>query len=204
MQTASNIAQSSACEAGAVPAAEPRNVSLFGRFMTPDHTEYPCQVVAMSPDMMDVICAHTGEIGMPVICYVTHIGRVEGSIVRQFVGGFEVEIVSSTRKREKIASKLEWVVSLASGGTVDDRVHERTTPRNTLSQISTTDGRTYPCRILDVSLSGAAVEMDVRPALGTRMVLGGLEGIVVRQFDEGIAIEFLKVQQEETLDQLIG
>ena len=150
-----------------------KDVSLFGRFMTPDHVEYPCQVVAMSPTMMDVICAHTGEMGMSVICYVNHVGRVEGTIVRQNVGGFEVEIVSSERKREKIASKLEWVISHEQGGTVDDRIHERLTPRSTLSQISTMDGRAYPCRIIDISLSGAAIEIDVRPALGTRMVLGG-------------------------------
>ena len=179
-------------------------VSLVGRFMTPDHTEYPCQIVAMSAHGMEVICAHDGEIGMSVICYVTHVGRVEGTIVQQFVGGFEVEIVCSERKRDKIASKLEWVVSHARGGTVDDRVHERVTPTSTLSQVATADGRTYPCRILDISLSGAAIELDVRPALGSRMVLGGLEGIVVRQFDEGIAIEFLKLQPEETIDRVVG
>ena len=186
------------------PARHMQDVSLVGRFMTPDHTEYPCQIVAMSVDAMEVICAHDGAVGMSVICYVTHVGRVEGTITEQFIGGFAVAIICSERKREKIASKLEWVLSLAKGGTVDDRVHERVTPRNTLSQISTTDGRTYPCRIIDISLSGAAVELDVRPALGSRMVLGGLEGIVVRQFDEGIAIEFLKVQPEEALDELVG
>ena len=179
-------------------------VSLFGRFMTPDHIEYPCQVVEMSPRVMDVICAYVGEIGMQVICYVTHVGRVEGVVRRQFVGGFEVEIICSARKQEKIAAKLRWVVEHAAGGTADDRVHERVAPRNTLSQISTTDGRTYPCRILDISLSGAAVELDVRPALGTRMVLGGLEGIVVRQFDEGVALEFLKLQPESSIDELVA
>lgn len=183
---------------------EMHDVSLVGRFMTPDHTEYPCQIVAMSARAMEVICAHDGAVGMSVICYVTHVGRVEGTITEQFIGGFEVEIVCSERKREKIATKLGWVVAHAKGGTVDDRVHERVTPRNTLSQITTTDGRTYPCRILDISLSGAAIELDVRPALGTRMVLGGLEGVVVRQFDEGIALEFLKVQPEDALEQLVG
>ena len=188
----------------AVGAAAKERVSLFARFMTPDHVEYPCQIVNMSPDAMEAICAHTGEIGMQVICYVNHIGRVEGTIERQFVGGFEIALRSSERRRDKIAAKLEWVVSHARGGSVDDRIHERVTPRNTLSQISTADGRVYPCRIIDVSLSGAAVELDVRPALGSRMVLGGLEGVVVRQFDEGIAIEFLRVQGEDSLQTLVG
>ena len=179
-------------------------VSLFGRFMTPDKLEYPCQVVDMSPGSMAVVCAHVGEIGMQVICYVTHIGRVEGTITRHFTGGFAMALNTSARKREKLNAKLEWIVNHAKYGTPDDRVHERRSPRNPLTEVRLHDGRSYKCRIIDISMSGAAIEIEVRPDLGTKLTLGGLEGIVVRQFDEGVAIEFLKVQADDSLDRFIG
>ena len=42
----------------------------------------------------------------------------------------------------------------------------------------------------DGSLSGAAVEIDVKPALGVQVILGTMRGQVVRHFDDGIAVEF--------------
>jgi PilZ domain len=62
------------------------------------------------------------------------------------------------------------------------------------------DGRQYQCRIVDLSLSGAAVESDAKPALGSPVTLGNMRGEVVRHFDEGVAIEFAVVQRHETLE----
>ena len=59
-------------------------------------------------------------------------------------------------------------------------------------QITLPDGRVYPCEILDISLSGAAVKVDVMPSLGTHLMLGKMRGRIVRYVESGIAIEFLK------------
>ncbi len=63
------------------------------------------------------------------------------------------------------------------------------------------DGRQYECRIIDLSLSGAAVEIDVKPATGTPVVLGTMHGQVDRHFEEGVAIQFASVQAADTLEQ---
>ena len=63
-----------------------------------------------------------------------------------------------------------------------------------------TDGRQYECRIVDLSLSGAAIEIDVKPALGSQVTLGTMRGQVVRHFDDGVAVEFAVLQRVETLD----
>ena len=47
---------------------------------------------------------------------------------------------------------------------------------------------------------GAAVEIDVRPALGTPVRLGTMRGRVVRHFQEGVAIEFLSMLSAEDLE----
>jgi hypothetical protein len=62
------------------------------------------------------------------------------------------------------------------------------------------DGRQYPCRIIDLSLSGAAIEIEVKPAVGVQVTLGTMRGQIVRHFEEGVAIEFAIVQRPETLD----
>ena len=73
------------------------------------------------------------------------------------------------------------------------------TPRNTRTELTLDDGRRYPCRIIDLSLSGAAIDIEVRPALGTPVQLGSMKGRVVRHFQEGVAIEFSSVQSKEAL-----
>jgi hypothetical protein len=73
-------------------------------------------------------------------------------------------------------------------------------PRNPISVLHLLDGRQYPCRIIDLSLSGAAIEIEVKPAVGVQVTLGTMRGQIVRHFEEGVAIEFAIVQRPETLD----
>jgi CheY-like chemotaxis protein len=58
------------------------------------------------------------------------------------------------------------------------------------TQIVLSNGEVHPCRVLDLSLSGAALELEARPAVGERVRVGRTEGRVVRYTDEGIAVEF--------------
>jgi hypothetical protein len=60
--------------------------------------------------------------------------------------------------------------------------------------------RQYPCRIIDLSLSGAAVEIEVKPAIGVQVTLGTMRGQIVRHFEDGVAIEFAVVQRPESLN----
>jgi hypothetical protein len=58
---------------------------------------------------------------------------------------------------------------------------------------------------VDLSLSGAAMELDVRPAIGTVLWIGNMRGRVIRHFDDGVAVEFAVVQSRDTLERfLIG
>jgi hypothetical protein len=77
-------------------------------------------------------------------------------------------------------------------------------PRNPRTILHMPDKRQYTCRIVDLSLSGAAVEIDVRPAIGTQVTLGNMRGQIVRHFDEGIAIEFGAVQHSEQLASMVS
>lgn len=185
--------------------AERRNfqrvrVKIYGRFMLEDRSEHPCQVLDMSPGNVLLRADRIGDPGEKVIAYIDHIGRVEGVVTRTQVDGFAMTIVASDRKKDKLAAQLTWLANKHELDLPEDRRHERVAPRNPISVMHLSDGRQYQCRIIDLSLSGAAVEIDVRPALGTQVTLGTMRGQVVRHFEDGVAIEFAVVQRAESLE----
>lgn len=175
------------------------SVNLPGRLMLPDHDEYDCSVIDMSPGDANIICSARPRVGERIIAYVDHLGRIEGNVAVLNDEGFAITLTATDRKREKLAAQLTWIANKHELGLPEDRRHNRLTPRNTRTEITLDDGRRYPCRIIDLSLSGAAVDIDVRPALGTPVQLGNMKGRVVRHFQEGVAIEFSSVQSKEAL-----
>ncbi|WP_436637032.1 PilZ domain-containing protein [Microbaculum sp. FT89] len=178
-------------------------VNILGRYMLPNKREYPCQVVDMSPGGARLVAPEVGEVHDRVIAYLDHIGRVEGQIARVFDGGFAISINATTHKRDKLASQLTWLAN-RDLGLPEDRRHARLVPRNPYSEISLADGRRYRCKVLDMSLSGAAIACEICPAPGTPVRMGNTEGVVVRQIEGGFAIEFSTVQSMETLTRQFG
>ena len=175
-------------------------VKVYGRYMLEDRSEHSCQVIDMSPGDVAFRSEHPGELGEKVIAYLDHIGRVEGVVTRRLDGGFAMTIMASERKRDKLAAQLTWLANKHELDLPEDRRHERVLPRNPMTVLQFEDGRKYQCRIIDLSLSGAAVELDVKPAMGMAVILGTMRGRVVRHFDDGIAVEFAILQREETLE----
>ena len=180
------------------------DVSLFGRFMMQDKREFPCQVQSMSPGSASLITSQPATVGERIIAYIDHVGRLEGKILRVFHGGFAMSVNATSYKRDKLAAKITWIANRHELSLPEDRRHERITPAKKTTEIKLEDGRSYTARIIDLSLSGAAIEMDVRPAIGTLMWLGNMRGRVVRHFDEGIAIEFAILQTHDTLKDFIA
>jgi hypothetical protein len=176
-------------------------VKVYGRFMLEDRTEHPCQVIDMSPGSASLRTDRSGDPGEKVIAYIDHIGRIEGVITRVLQDGFAITVIASERKRDKLAAQLTWLANKHELDLPEDRRHERVAPRNPLSVLHLMDGRQYQCRIVDLSLSGAAIETAVKPAIGVQVMLGTMRGQVVRHFEDGVAIEFAAVQRPDTLDE---
>lgn len=185
--------------------AERRNfqrvrVKLYGRFMLEDKSEHPCQVIDMSPGNVALRTERVGAPGERVIAYLDHIGRVEGIVTRRLNDGFAMTLIASERKRDKLAAQLTWLANKHELDLPEDRRHERVMPRNPITVLKLPDGRQYQCRIIDLSLSGAAVEIGMKPELGTKVSLGTMRGTVIRHFEEGVALEFDSPQRHDTLE----
>lgn len=174
-------------------------VNVEGRLMLADHEEYPCSVIDMSPGDVSFVCAGQPSLNERVIAYIDHLGRIEGNVLSFSKDGFVMSINATERKREKLAAQLTWIANKHELGLPEDRRHDRLTPRNTLTELTLEDGTRYACRLMDLSLSGAAVDIDIRPPIGTPVRLGNMRGRVVRHFMEGVAIEFTSIQSREAL-----
>lgn len=170
-------------------------VSILGRYMLADRREFPCQVLEMSPGDAVVIAPVAGIEGERIIAYLDHIGRIEGTILKQVDGGFLMDIAATPRKRDKMAAQLTWLANKDILNLPEDRRHERVVPDIRHSTVVLDDGRRYNCKIIDISLSGAAIELDVRPAMGTPITLGRMRARVVRHFQNGVAVEFAAAQE---------
>jgi hypothetical protein len=175
-------------------------VHLLGRYMLPDRREFPCQVINMSPGGLALLGRGIGTVGDRVIAYLDHIGRVEGKITRIMDNGFAMTVGATPRKRDKLAAQLTWLANRDILNLPEDRRHDRVVPRNAISVLTLEDGAKMTCRIVDLSLSGAAVVAELRPPLQSLVMLGRVKARVVRNLEDGFALEFVQEQLPETLE----
>jgi PilZ domain len=176
-------------------------VNLLGRYMLADRREFPCQVTNMSPGGMALIAPVAGQPGERVIAYVDHVGRLEGVVARQFENGFAMTIAATPRKRDKLAAQLTWLANRAILGLPEDRRHGRITPRNPMARLILPNGVNLSCRVIDLSQSGAAIASDQRPDIGALVTIGKAASRVVRHIEEGFAVEFIRLQHPDFLEE---
>jgi hypothetical protein len=172
-------------------------VILRGRYMLPDRSEYPCQAINMSPGGVAVHAPVKGELGDRIVIYFDQVGRVEGVISRLFDTGFALAMTVPALKREKLADQLTWLTNRQSLGMREDRRHERIEPLHKRSTLHVS-GREIPVKLIDISLSGAAMSCDYKAAIGTPVVIGETPAKIVRVFEGGVAVEFSREFDPET------
>jgi hypothetical protein len=73
-----------------------------------------------------------------------------------------------------------------------------------LIEMKLENGRSVTARLIDVSLSGAAVSTEEKLPLGMGVALGRTPGKVVRHFQGGIAVEFLLQLSPDRFDENVA
>ena len=167
-------------------------VSLFGRYMLECRREFPCQTIEMSPGDMLLLAPTQPALGEHVAVYLDDLGRFAGPCVRLTDAGFALMLNLPAGKRDKLADQLTWFANRHSFGIADDRRHERIVPVMRRAVLRTPDDREIIVRIQDISLSGAGLESDCQPPLGSQVVVGSTPAVVVRHFEGGFACAFQK------------
>lgn len=166
-------------------------VRLGGRFMFAD-ADHSLRTVNVSCGGALLRVNKHPPIGTNIVCYFDDLGRLAATVTRQSEKHIAVRFDASAHKRDKLADRLMW---LHNRGKYDLK-DERSAPRkatNARAVITLADGRKLQCRVIDISLTGAAFEQDGPPLMVGEIVRAGhLKGEIVRSNTEGFAIRFLQ------------
>jgi len=165
-------------------------LSLLGRYMLEDRREFPCQTIDVSVGGLSITAPVRGAVGERVIAYFDALGRIEGTIVRHLEFGFVMTANMPAAKREKLANQLTWLANRKTLGLPEDRRHERIVPNVVNTTLRFPDGSTAPAKIVDISVSGAAIACTAQAQMGSMVHIGRRPARVVRVFEHGMALEF--------------
>ncbi len=161
--------------------------------MRSDRKEFDCVAIDMSPGGIALSADAGVNPGERIVIYLNQIGRIEGKVARIFAGGFAIQMQLTPVKRDKLADQLTWLANRNSLGMPEDRRHERLAPRDRYTTLRLANGREFAARLIDISMSGAAITVDYKPPIGSPVVVGSTPAQVVRVLDNGIAVEFLRM-----------
>lgn len=165
-------------------------VVLTGRYMLESYSEYPCQTVNMSPGDMTLTAPVKARAGEKVVVYLDEMGRLTGVALRQTETGFIVIMNLPLFKRDKLADQITWFANRHLFKSEADRRHHRVVPMMQRALMRFPNGREIIVKILDISLSGAGVETELRPEIGSSIFLGSKRAVIVRHYDSGFGAEF--------------
>jgi hypothetical protein len=163
-------------------------VSIAGRYMLENKREFACRTTDISSGGASLAAPVRGDIGERVILYLDYMGRLEGIIVRHTEPGFAVIFVLTNHKRDRVADQLTWLLNRDCLNEFDRR-HERIVPllRHCVMLES---GKEHIVKLIDVSMSGAAIATDHKLPHEAKVILGTTPGRVIRSFENGVAVEF--------------
>lgn len=172
---------------------------LLGRFMRENKQEYPCKLGNISVGGASINSPVNLDVGERIIAYFDHLGGLEGKVVRLFEGGFAIDLIATRHKKEKLAGQITWLINKSELSGIEERRHERVKVSDKFLNLKLDEGIAIVCRVLDVSLSGTAVETNARPPLGADVLLGKLRCRVIRHLENGIGLQFLDIQEPDAL-----
>ncbi len=126
--------------------------------------------------------------GMKVVLYIDQLGRFECTVVRSGEKSFAITFGKRRAKAAKVADDLTQIVN--HGRRLTDRRGSPRIQHDAPAHVQLEDGRTANCAILDISLTGASIEISPRPPLGARLILGRMTAKVVRRHENGVGVVF--------------
>ncbi len=180
-------------------------IALVGRFMRPNKHEHPCKLIDVSEGGAAFTTPVEVDMGERIVAYFDRIGGIEGNVVRTYSDGFAIELIATPYKREKLLAQIATLTSAPAPGNRNDlRRHQRHAIDNKTTSLKLDEGIVVQVRVIDISMSGASIETDARPAIGTEILLGKLRGRVVRHHIRGVGVEFTDIQNPEAVRRYFG
>lgn len=130
-------------------------------------------------------------VGEQLMCSIRHVGPVAAAVQACEARAFTVQLkLRRERCIEVVRTLLDYArrQQPAFGGA--QRVHPRVVPRQAGVTVVLPDGTPVAGHLIDLSASGAAIQLEHPLAVGAIVKVGALTASVVRTFREGVGVIF--------------
>lgn len=164
---------------------------------------YACRLCSVSTRNAVVVGPVVGRDGEVVTAHFNAFGILRGEVSRQLPSGFVMNLMLNPAARDRLGRKIVWQKKHVHERLEDRREHKRVQLRDPRTIITLADGSHVAAFVIDVSRSGIALSAQIQPAIGTPLAVGKLVGRVVRHLEIGFAVNFLALQDLETVEALI-
>ena len=164
------------------------DMPLKARFLRADGVEQPCLVINVSAGGALLRAKEPPAQNEPIVIYIDELGRFEARVVRAGRHSFAVDYRGRRAKSSRTADSLTHMLN--NEGRRDDRREAPRIRQDARATVRLDTGEILPCSILDISLTGASIEIDPQPPLGAHLTLGKMSAKVVRRHDRGVGVVF--------------
>ena len=90
--------------------------ALFGRYMLPDMSEHPCQVIDLTATGATFLSDHMPYSGLTIVAYLEELGRIEAISHKAVPGGFRITFALKGVRLEKLESRIKWLNDKTASG----------------------------------------------------------------------------------------
>jgi hypothetical protein len=168
-------------------------LSLLGRCLTPDGVHVVCEAVAVSSRGLTVACEAAVQPGERIVANFRGLGEIAGVVERDDDGWFVLDLRESPERLAALAKRFLWTIRRQTEGAPERRMSERIDQKRRNTVLKSRDGRETPGEMIDLSETGAAVQLGVASPffwVGQEVLVGARSGRVRRHFPGGVGIEF--------------
>lgn len=143
--------------------------------------------------------AQVPGLGETLTCSIRHTGTLEALVIHRGKTAFVARIISAEAPLPVVVRRLLDLAEEQNGDPTPQRVDPRFVPDRPDILVTTASGFQAPGRLLNVSASGAALQVDLPLEPGMRITLGCTPATVARCFEDGFGAAFLEPLARENV-----
>ena len=177
---------------------ERRYLSVPVVMLDKNNNEQTGQLVDIGAGGMRIATKRIPDLQDRVICYVDHLGRFEGEIIRLEHGHFALKMLLSEAKAERLDLSLtKFFDTHHKDAPVSDRrlnsQERRRSPRcasngGEILEAFNQKKQAFQCQVSNISLQGIEIETKAHLSVGESVTVGMFHGYVIRITNTGYVI----------------
>ena len=164
-----------------------------------DGSEFHAVTVDISAEGIRMRSATIPPMDAQLGCSIRGVGAMEIRVVRAGSADFAVRVMGRGATPGEVVRSLVGLARLQAPPSEEVRVHRRVVPKRRAVQVALSDGTDIPARIVNLSASGVALQLDAPLEIGQVIVVGRQRAKVARRIDGGVGAAFLAPLDEATV-----